>query len=146
MSFLKELPDRLDALGPAFRDAGERADECATRMIGLLEEIRDATSTGYDVNSYEYPRFPFISADTKMVEGREGYVKVIRQLAVSAGAAVDVDVFVGDSSAGFLARVSLTAGGRSSERLNLPVPEAVPVYIVTSAAAQVNLVVERIKV
>lgn len=146
MGMLDNWLTRVEELGPIAAKAGDRADKLACEGIDLLKEIRDATQTLYGVDVYEYPRLPFSAADTKIVEGREGYVKVIKQIAVVAPGAVNVDLFLGDpSDTGFLWREPVAAAGRSSRAVEIPTVESSPIYVQASAAAQVNLVIQRIK-
>lgn len=138
--------EKVEALGPHVVNAATQADIYACRIIDLLEEIRDATATGYDVDVFEYPRLPFAGADTKIVEGREGYVKVIKSIAIVAPAAVNVDLFVGSTdSGGFAWREVVAAAGSQSKTLDLPTVEASPIYVQASAAAQVNLTIKRVQ-
>lgn len=136
--------EKIDRAGETLVQAGHRADGHADHICELLEAIKENTENLYGVNVYEYPRLPFSAGGSKEVTGREGFIKIIKQVAVVAAAAVDVDLFVADpGDGGFLQRVSLAAAGRTSITPNLPVPEAAPIFVVTSAAAQVNLVLER---
>lgn len=145
MQFIDDLVKRVEALGPHIERGAQRADDLACKNNALLEEIRDATQQLYSVEVYEYPKFQTSAADLKEIAGREGYVKIIRQIAIVGAGAVDVDIFMGQSDAtGFVERVSLAAAGRVSRTLTLPTVEASPIYIQTSAAAQVNLIIQRI--
>lgn len=142
----QELPARIEALGPHIVKAGDRADALACEIIELLKEIRDATSTGYGVDVFEYPRLPFTGAGAKVHEGREGYVKIIKQVAIVGAAATNVDLYIGEQSdSNFVERITLGAAGRFSEAMELPVPEGQQITVVSDAAAQVNLIVQRIK-
>lgn len=137
---------RIEELGPHVERVGTKADGYASEIVSLLKEVRDATSTGYHVDIYEYPPLPFTVAATKLIEGREGFVKIIRNIAVVAAAAVNVDVFIGDSGdTGFAWREPLSAAGRSSRQLLIPTVESSPIYVQASAACQVNLIIQRIK-
>lgn len=137
---------RIEELGPHAERVLTKADLHACNIVHLLEQIRDATATGYEVDAYEYPPLPFTGAGTKTVEGREGFVKVIRNIAVVAPAAVNVDLFIGDpNDTGFSWREPLSAAGRSSRQLAIPTVEASPIYVQTSAACQVNLIIQRIE-
>lgn len=141
---------KLDEVGVHVQKGAEQADAYACRIIDLLEEIRDATATGYDVDVFEYPKWSFTGTgltNAKTQDGREGYVKIVKQIAIVAAAAADVDVYVGSlDDSGFVQRVSLAAAGRNSFPVNLPVPEGVPIFFVSSAQpVQVNAIIQRIK-
>jgi hypothetical protein len=138
--------EKVEALGPHIVRAGERADAHACRVVELLEEIRDATATGYEVDAYEYPQLPFTAAGTKTIESRQGFVRIIKNIAVIGAAAVNVDLFIGDSNpGGFAWREPLGAAGSSSRQLIIPTVEASPIYVQASAACQVNLIIQRIE-
>lgn len=140
------IPDQLEALKPHLARGVKTADEYACRIIELLESIDGNTGNLWGADVYESPGWAFTGADTKEWQGRQGYAKVVKRIAIVAAGAVDVDLFVvSTADSGFRERVSLTAAGRTARALEVPVPEGASVFAVTSAAAQVNLVLKRIE-
>lgn len=150
MNLLKEWGDKLEQLGPVAQRVGKQADGYVCRIIALLEDLNAGVANLYPgVNAYEYPRLAVGAgaAGSKMVEGRQGYLKIIENVAIIAPAAADVDLFIMslDNSC-FVQRWSLAAAGRVSNQVAIPVPEGQPIFVQSSVAdVQVNLIVRRIK-
>ncbi len=139
---------KIEALGPHVVKAATTADGYACEMIALLKEIRDATSTGYDVDVYETPSFTFTaSTEVKEQPGRAGFIKLVKRVAIIAAGAADVDVYVGSiDNAGFRKRISFTGAGRSDQDVTIPVPEGASVFVTSSVAGiTANLVIQRIE-
>lgn len=147
MTFLNEWSDRLDNLGPVAAKVGHKAEGYACRIIEQLDDLNAGVANLYpDANAYDYQRLAVPAAGNRLVEGRQGYSKVIENIAIVAAAAVDVDLYVmSQDDAGFVRRFSLTAAGRSGTEVKIPVPEGQAYIIVASVAAQVNVIARRIK-
>ena len=147
MRLLDEWADRLDNLGPVAKRVGDRAEHHAARVYEKLCQINDGIGNLYpSADSFEYPRLAIAAGETKTVEGRQGYLKVIRNIAVVAPAATNVDIFtLSADDSGFVHRLALGAAGSDSKQVEIPVPDGQPIFVRASAAAQVNLIVRRIK-
>lgn len=146
MNLLKEWGERLDDIGPVAKRVGDKADGYACAVIELLREIRNATQNLYRADVYEYPRMVFEAAGVRLVEGRSGYAKIVRQIAISTPGAATVNLFIGEATdGGFMTQVSQGGAGREALEVFIPIPEGQPIIIDATAPASVNLIVERIK-
>lgn len=148
MKLLEEWGRRIDELAPAAKKAGKRADDHACRIVELLDSIDAGVDNLYPgADAFEYPRLQLGAgaANSRALEGRQGYSKIIQNIAIIAGAAADVDLFImSPDNQGFVQRFSLAAAGRTSVTLAIPVPEGQPIFIQSSLAdVQVNLIVRR---
>lgn len=146
---LNGIADRVDAIEPALKSAGRHADSRLCRIIDLLDDIKAATENLYPgVEQYEYPRYLITAAGgaKTVVEGREGYTKIVKTIALVGAAAADVDIFMGPvaDASNFIRRVSLAAAGRTSVDVSIPVPEGQPLTVQASADTQVNMIVQRV--